>query len=73
MVTGQAELPVGKRMLGKAIFQKVCTLDLTPPPAPKIMRSCKRQVARLWPSGGSRTVKRGWHRGARERRTKNLP
>lgn len=28
MVMGEVELPVGKKMLGKTIFQKVCTLDL---------------------------------------------
>jgi hypothetical protein len=57
MVMGQAELPVGERILGKAIFQKVCTPDLTPPPAPEIRRSWKRQVARLSLSGGSGTAR----------------
>lgn len=28
MVMGEVELPVGKKTLGKTIFQKVCTLDL---------------------------------------------
>lgn len=57
MVMGEAELPVGKKTLGKTIFQKVCTLDLTPPPAPETRRSCKGQVARLWLSGGSGTAR----------------
>lgn len=54
---GRAELPAGKRILGKASLQKVCTPDLTPPPALEIRRSWERQVARLLLSGGSGTAR----------------
>lgn len=57
MVTGWAELPAGKRVLGKAVFSKVCTLCLTPPPASDARRSWRRQVARLWLFGGSGTAR----------------
>lgn len=56
-VTGQAELPAGKRVFGKAVFPKVCTLRLPPPPASDTRNSWTRQVARLWLFGGSGTAR----------------
>lgn len=83
MVTGQAELPVGKWVLGKAIFQEVFTLGLTllrgihtgslsttcfsPYEVPE---EAGGKTLVVW---GIRDSQRGWHRGAWERRAKDLP